>query len=117
MSEASGARLEGWQDGFNEAVRLIDEVYLVDPDHPELWSYQFAAPLLAPPQRAQIHETLSAYARIRVEYDARKTVSLRTRMWAEFKAGVNDEREARKARRGVVRSHRRRHGARAVDPA
>ena len=27
-----------------QGVRLVDEVYLVDPDHPELWSYQFAAP-------------------------------------------------------------------------
>jgi hypothetical protein len=100
-----------------QGVRLVDDVYLVDPDHPELWSYQFAAPLVAPAQRAQIHEALADYARLRVDYDARKTVSLRTRMWEEFKAGVNEEREAREVRRTLVRSRRRRHGASAADPA
>ena len=105
------------QPTLPQGVRLVDDVYLVDHDHPELWSYQFAAPLLAPPQRAQIHETLSAYVQIRIDYDARKAVSLRTRMWAEVKAGVNDEREARDARRALACSCRRRHGARAVDPA
>jgi hypothetical protein len=100
-----------------QGVRLVDGVYLVDPDRPELWSYQFAAPLLAPAQRVQIHETLADYARLRVEYDARKTVRLRTRVWEEFKAGVNEEREAREVRRALVRSRRRRHGTRAADPA
>jgi hypothetical protein len=109
-----------WGPGMTplpKGFRLIDDVYLVDPDHPELWAYRFAAPLLAPAQRTQVYEALADYARTRVDYNAAKNASLRSRIWTEIKAGAQEEREARAARRVLARANRRRHAHGLTDPA
>lgn len=101
-----------WGPGAHElpkGFRLVDDVYLVDPAHPELWAYRFAAPLMAPAQRTQVYDVLASYAQTRLQHNAKQTDTLRSRMWQELKAGVRDEREARAARRLLVQTTRRRH--------
>ena len=100
-----------WGPGSHElpkGFRLVDDVYIVDPAHPELWAYRFAAPLMAPAQRTQVYDVLASYAQTRRRHNAKQTDSLRSRMWQELKAGVRDEREARAARRLLVQTTRRR---------
>jgi hypothetical protein len=112
-----------WGPGAHDlpkGFRLIDDVYVVDPVHPELWSYRFAAPLMAPAQRSQVYEVLADYAQTRMRHDADKVDnagSLRSRIWQEFKAGAGEEREARAARRALVPVDRRRHAPGVTDPA
>lgn len=101
-----------WGPGAHElpkGFRLVDDVYIVDPAHPELWAYRFAAPLMAPAQRTQVHDVLASYAQTRRGHNAMQADTLRSRMWQELKAGVRDEREARAARRLLVQTTRRRH--------
>jgi hypothetical protein len=105
------------QPNLAKGFRLIEDVYLVDAEHPELWSYQFAAPLLAPVQRTQVYEVLAEYARTRSDYKATNTASLATRVWTEIRTGAKEEREARAARRALARANRRRHAPGVADPA
>jgi hypothetical protein len=105
------------QPKLAKGFRLVDDVVVVDSEHPELWSYQFAAPLLAPAQRTQVYEALARYARTRAEYKAADTPSLATRIWDEIKTGAQEERAARTARRALARRNRRRHAHGVTDPA
>ena len=90
-------------------AREIDGVIVVDPEHPELWSHRYQAPLVNPDVRARLAAAFTAHsAKV---YSRRETNndSMKRRLWREFLDGVREERTERASRRAHIDSQRGRH--------
>jgi hypothetical protein len=94
-----------------DGYKVVDDVYVVDGNHPELWAHRFNAPLLSTERRAEVHEAFVAYLRQREEHLAANDERLRRRTWQAFRDGIREARTERsdlRRRRGFVQ---RRHAA------
>lgn len=87
----------------------VDGAYVLDGDHPGLWSHLFNAPLLDPDSRKSIHEALADYQRKQTAWASGHQESLRALCWKEFRAGVVEANQDRKQRLLKRRALRRRH--------
>lgn len=92
-----------WSEGY----RVIDDVCVVDGDHPALWTHLFAAPLLTVEMREEVFSALSAR---QLKHADRGLPPLGAECWAEFREGFRQyraERAERSARRHALRSRHR----------
>ncbi|MDT4973091.1 MAG: hypothetical protein QOG22_3234, partial [Pseudonocardiales bacterium] len=62
---------------FSEGHRLVDGVYVVRAEHPQLWSHLFQAPRVSVVDRAQVHTAIDEYLAKKGVADAEKTLPLR----------------------------------------
>jgi hypothetical protein len=88
-----------------DGYKVVDDVYVVDGDHPELWAHRFNAPLLSAKRRAAVHEAFIAYLRQRAEHLAANDEPLRRRAWQALRDGIRQARTERsdlRRRRGFV---------------
>ncbi len=87
---------------LGNGYRLVDGVYVVDGNHPELWSHLFRTACTFRSVRHQIADAIATFALERAEFEATKNGSLRTAMWREFRDGVRAERSRRADRDRLV---------------
>lgn len=95
---------------FPEGHRLLDGVYVVQADHPQLWSYLFQAPRVSTADRARVRAAIDEYLKHKRIVDAQRTAPLRSLLWAEFRAGMRTERAAQASRSAQASRLRSRHG-------
>lgn len=104
-----------WGPGSPElptGYKLVDEVYVVDGDHPSLWAHLFSAPLLTRTDRDDLAAALTAFQCRQVTHLANhRRHSLRRACWEEFRAGVRESHAARATASARRRAVRRRHEA------
>lgn len=107
-------------DGYKLVTCDHGAVYVLDGDHPALWSTLFNAPLLPADVRSAIHDSLVQYQRGQADDAARRLPPMRLVVWREFWAGVAEERRERgqlAARKDSIRRRHGRHDAQVPEPA
>lgn len=92
----------------------VGGAYVLDGDHPGLWSHLFNAPLLPPDTRTAIHEALSKYQQKQTAWAKEHQGSLRAICWTEFWTGVHESRDEQRTGLAKRRVLRRRHRHRRV---
>lgn len=95
-----------------EGYKQVGETYVVDGDHPWMWSHLFNAPLVPSADRAAIATALLEFQRKQIAYAEQHQLSRRHMCWTEFLAGVREERTEHAHRRDLRRNRRRRHDGR-----
>jgi hypothetical protein len=108
------AVLMAWGPGrptLPQGYRRDGDVYVVDADHPDLWSHLFAAPVLSGALRDSVHRAVQEYATARAGNETQRLQPLRTEVWSAFRQGVLESATERASRRELRSTLRRRHAA------
>jgi hypothetical protein len=98
-------------DGFKR-VQYGDyaEVFVVDGNHPSLWSQLFNAPLLTPIAQDELRDALASFQQEQVAHRERAGKSRFSLCWSAFRDAMCDERSGHAAKKRQKQNMRRRHG-------
>lgn len=97
-----------------EGFKLVGDTYVVDGDHPWMWSHLFNAPTVPLDTRTAITAALTEFQRKQIVYAEQHQTSRSRLCWTEFRAGMREERAEHARRRSQRRNLRRRHQQRTV---
>jgi hypothetical protein len=87
-----------------------DDVYVLDGNHPQLWSHLFNAPLLSSERRDSISAAVTQFQQLQTDHAADRTDSLRRLCWNSLRSGFHESRSENADRKERHRTLQRRHG-------